>query len=109
QAPRYSQPVIRLQELLEVADVEPLTGEAPAEHRLAAVQPLDEASGLVGLVPLLEVRPEQRDVVAVEEIGRDRRKGGGRIVRLLDEVEHAGVRTEIDDAGTAGRPQRGEP
>ena len=48
--------------------------EPEAVHGLALVEPGDEPARLVGRVPGLEVRADEGDVVAVEEVRRGRRK-----------------------------------
>src|SRR3954452_21373384 len=83
-----AQLVVSLEQLRAVADVEPTLVEAVAVNRLARLEPSDEAPGLIGRVPSVEVRRDEREVVAVEDVrrGRDQRRRG--VVRLLVEADH---------------------
>ncbi len=58
-----------------------VAGHAPAVHGLAAVEPLDEAARLVGLVALGEVLGDERQVLAVVEVERDRGERRRRLAR----------------------------
>ena len=77
--------VVGLEQLGLVPDVEPLAREPVAVHRLAWVQPGDEASRLVGRVPFREVLVDERQVLARVDVRRDRGERRRRLVRLLDE------------------------
>ena len=61
------------------------------------MEPGDEVAGRVGRVAAGEVLVDQRDVLAVVDVGRDRDERALRVRRLLDEREHAAVVAELDD------------
>ena len=97
QSVRPAEPVVGDEQLLAVADVEPLALEPVAVDRPARVQPRDEPSRRVGVVAAGEVLVDQRHVRAVVEVGRDRHERALRLVRLLDERAHAVVGVEPHD------------
>src|SRR6266511_1690687 len=90
--------VVRLEQLLAIADVVPLPFEAVGIDRGTAVEPGDEVPRLVARIALVEVRGEETDMLAVVEV-----RGGGaecrrRMLGLLDEADDPVVLVDIDDA-----------
>src|SRR5207302_7302399 len=86
------------EQLVGIADVPPLSDEAVAVDRRTRYEPGDEAAGLVGRVSLLEIAVDERNMVAVKEIGGgcDERRLG--MLRLLDETDEPVVVVQLDGA-----------
>src|SRR5262249_7690762 len=92
-----AEPVVRREELLAVADVEPALAEAERVDRLVLPEPADEVPRLVRRVALAEITVEEGQMLAVEDVGRGRGQRGGRSGRLLDERDDAAVVVDFDD------------
>src|SRR5947209_6789044 len=92
-----AEPVVGVEQLRVVADVVPASGEAIGVDGLALVEPGDEAARLVGVVPLLEVCLDERQIGAGVEIGGSGGERARRIGRLLDERDDAVVGVDLDD------------
>src|SRR5581483_7267634 len=94
--PLLAQLVVRLEQLSRVADVAPLASGGEAVDRRARHEPGEEAARLVGRVPLVEVALEERDVLAVVDVGGGRDERRGRMLRLLGKAREALVVVEVD-------------
>src|SRR4051794_11650543 len=86
---------VRLRERFLGADVEPLSGHAPTEHRRARVEPLNEAPGLVGVVTGVEVLPDEAERRARVEVHRDPGPGAARLLGLFLQPRHAVIAVEL--------------
>ena len=83
-------------------DVIPDAGDIPGEDGLAWVEPLDEATGLVGVVAFGDILLDEGEGPAWVEVEGDADEGGDGLGRFLHETDDASGGVDIDDSVFAG-------
>src|SRR3954471_19124324 len=87
---------IGLGERLRRADVVPLARDTPGVDGRPRIEPLDEPTRLVRVVPGVEVLAHEPERLARIEVERDPGQRAARLLRLLLEVREPVVLVELD-------------
>ena len=93
-----TQTVISVEELRAIPDVAPVSAERIRVDTLMFVEPDEERPRWIRRVAFVEVATNERHVLAMDDVRRYRNERRRRVVRLFDEVDHAVVVIDGDNA-----------